>query len=57
MLDQPITYKERSPEAGDVASAADETLQCVNDTLGGERKCALSFSWYNRKEEKLNSMR
>ena len=43
MLDQPLTYMERGPEASDVTSAADKTLQCVNDTLGGEGTCALSF--------------
>ena len=43
MLDQPLTYMERGPEASDVTSAADNTLQCVNDTLGGEGTCALSF--------------
>ena len=43
MLDQPLTDMERGPEASDVTSAADKTLQCVNDTLGGEGKCALSF--------------
>lgn len=43
MLDQPITYTERRPEASDVTSAADETLQCDDDNLGGEGKCALFF--------------
>lgn len=59
VLDQPVTYMERSPEASDVTSAADKTLQCDDDTLGGEGKCALSFSWYNVKsrEIKFDEMR
>ena len=53
MLDQPITYMERSPEASDVTSAADKTLQCDDDTLGGEGKYALSFPWYNVKSREI----
>ena len=43
MLDQSTEPRERIPEAGDVTSAADETLQFDENTLGGEGKCALSF--------------
>ena len=43
MLDQFIESRERIPEAGDVTSAANETLQFDDNTLGGEGMCALSF--------------
>ena len=36
-----------SSKVGDITSAADETVQFDDDTLGGEGKCALSFPWYN----------
>ena len=36
-----------SSKVGDITSAADQTVQFDDETLGGEGNCALSFPWYN----------
>ena len=46
MLDQSTESRKRIPEAVDVTSAANETLQFDDNTLEGEGMCALSFPCY-----------
>lgn len=46
MLDQSTESRKRIPEAVDVTSASNETLQFDDNTLGGEGMCALSFPCY-----------